>query len=304
MTRECPAIFLPTSGSSLPENTNFAASMTLSIASLNSGSNGNCYYIGNGEEAVFVDAGLSCRETELRMKRLGLQMNRVRAIFITHEHSDHIQGVNQLVSRYQIPVYVSQSTLKEAGFWKIRKFTSPFTTQEPVRIGGLQITAFQKKHDACDPHSFVVSGAKTHIGVFTDIGEPCDQLIHYFKQCHAAFLESNYDEDMLEKGRYPLYLKNRIRGGSGHLSNRQALELYMKHRPSFMSHLLLSHLSKENNSPELVESLFTPVQKDTRVIIASRYQESALYQVAAQEHFFKSLLPKIKPAGHKQLSLF
>jgi phosphoribosyl 1,2-cyclic phosphodiesterase len=184
--------------------------MSLFIASLNSGSNGNCYYIGNGDEAVFVDAGLSCRETEARMKRLGLNMNRVKAIFISHEHSDHILGANQLVTKYQIPVYVSQSTLKEAGFWKIRKFTFHFTDQQSVQIGGLRITAFQKKHDAYDPHSFVVSAEKTNIGVFTDIGTPCERLIHYFKQCHAAFLESNYDEDMLEKGRYPAYLKNRI----------------------------------------------------------------------------------------------
>jgi phosphoribosyl 1,2-cyclic phosphodiesterase len=278
--------------------------MSLFIASLNSGSNGNCYYIGNGEESVFVDAGLSCKETEIRMKRLGLNMSHVKAIFITHEHSDHISGVNQLVAKYQMPVYVSQSTLKEAGFWKIRKFTFHFTDQLPVQIGGLRITAFQKKHDACDPHSFVISAAKTNIGVFTDIGEPCDQLIHYFKQCHAAFLESNYDEEMLEKGRYPFYLKNRIRGGSGHLSNRQALDLYTKHRPSFMSHLLLSHLSKENNSPELVESLFTSILTDTRVIIASRYRESALYEIAQKENPLKMLLPKIRSDKKQQLSLF
>ena len=92
--------------------------MSLFIASLNSGSNGNCYYIGNGEEAVFIDAGISCRETELRMKRLGLSMSRVKAIFISHEHSDHISGVSQLVAKYQIPVYFSQTTLKNAGFWK------------------------------------------------------------------------------------------------------------------------------------------------------------------------------------------
>ena len=278
--------------------------MVLSIASLNSGSNGNCYYIDNGEEAIFVDAGISCKETELRMKRLGLQMNRVKAIFITHEHSDHILGVNQLVSKYKIPVYVSQSTLKEAGFWKIRKFVFHFTAQQPVIIGGLRITAFQKKHDACDPHSFVVSAAKTNIGVFTDIGQPCDQLVHYFKQCHAAFLESNYDEEMLDKGRYPAFLKNRIRGGNGHLSNRQALDLYQNHRPAFMSHLLLSHLSKENNSPELVESLFTSIPTDTNVIIASRYQESALYQIPLQENPLRILYSKNRNIGKQQLSLF
>ena len=278
--------------------------MALRIASLNSGSNGNCYYIGNGEEAVFVDAGLSCRETELRMKRLSLPMNQIKAIFISHEHSDHILGVNQLVAKYQIPVYVSQHTLKEAGFWKIRKFTFHFNDQQPVIIGGLRITAFQKKHDARDPHSFVVSGAKTNIGVFTDIGSPCDQLIHYFKQCHAAFLEANYDEDMLDKGRYPFILKNRIRGGEGHLSNLQALEIYKKHRPDFMSHLLLSHLSKENNSPELVTNLFNSFPTDTRIVVASRYHESDIYEISTPEVPNHTFRPRNKPAGKQQLSLF
>jgi phosphoribosyl 1,2-cyclic phosphodiesterase len=278
--------------------------MMLSIASLNSGSNGNCYYIDNGDEAIFIDAGISCRETELRMKRLGLNMSRVKAIIVSHEHSDHILGVNQLVSKYKIPVYVSQTTLKEAGFWKIRKYVVHFTAQQPISIGGLQITAFQKKHDACDPHSFVVSAAKTNIGVFTDIGEPCDQLVHYFKQCHAAFLESNYDEEMLDKGRYPAFLKNRIRGGNGHLSNRQALDLFRNHRPDFMSHLLLSHLSKENNSPELVESLFAAIPTDTRVVIASRYRESPVYEIPLRENPLKMLIPKIKASVRQQLSLF
>jgi phosphoribosyl 1,2-cyclic phosphodiesterase len=278
--------------------------MTLSIASLNSGSNGNCYYIDNGDEAVFIDAGITCRETELRMKRLGLSMSRVKAIVISHEHSDHILGVNQLVNKYKFPVYVSQSTLKEAGFWKIRNHVVHFTSQQPIIIGGLKITAFQKKHDACDPHSFIVSAAKTNIGVFTDIGEPCDQLVHYFKQCHAAFLESNYDEEMLDKGRYPAFLKNRIRGGNGHLSNRQALDLFRNHRPDFMSHLLLSHLSKENNSPELVESLFSAISTETRVIIASRYRESAVYQIPIKENPLRMLIPKIKSSTKQQLSLF
>jgi len=278
--------------------------MPLSIASLNSGSNGNCYYIGNGDEAVLIDAGISCRETELRMKRLGLPMNRVKAIFISHEHSDHIQGISTLVSKYHLPVYFSQPTLKKAGLGKIRKNAFHFTAQQPVMIGSLRITAFQKTHDACDPHSFVVSASKTNIGIFTDIGKPCDQLIHYFKQCHAAFLESNYDEDMLENGRYPLYLKNRIRSGEGHLSNRQALELYVQHRPSFMTHLFLSHLSKENNSPELVESLFTAIPTSTRIVIASRYQETALYEISVPETDAQTLLLRTKSSTKQQLSLF
>jgi len=279
--------------------------MLISIASLNSGSNGNCYYIGTENEGIFVDAGLSCRETEIRMKRLGLPLNRIKAIFVSHEHSDHILGISQLVSRYHIPVYTSQATLKEAGFWKIRKFVSHFTEQEPIQIGNFRVTAFPKKHDAIDPYSFVVSVSKTNIGIFTDIGKPCERLVHYFRQCHAAFLEANYDEEMLENGRYPVYLKNRIRGGEGHLSNREALALYLEHRPEFMSHLFLSHLSRENNSPELVESLFRQNASTTQVHIASRYRETELFQLEEKENPLRQFISKLRiPKQQQQLSLF
>lgn len=254
--------------------------MTLSIASLNSGSNGNCYYIGNGEEAVFVDAGLSCAETEQRMGRLGLGMDGVKGIFISHEHSDHILGLSAIVQKYKIPVYVNAGTLREIRGKKLRAFVRPFESHQPVSIGNLLITPFPKKHDARDPHSFVVNCQQITVGIFTDIGQICEQLVHYFRLCHAAFLEANYDEDMLRNGKYPYYLKNRIKGGNGHLSNHQALELFKTHRPAFMTHLLLSHLSQENNSPELLLSLFEAHKTDTRVIIASRYQETQVYPVS------------------------
>jgi phosphoribosyl 1,2-cyclic phosphodiesterase len=146
-------------------------------------------------------------------------------------------------------------------------------------IGGLSIIAVPKFHDACDPHSFVVSCNHVNVGIFTDTGSPCKNLIHHFKQCHAAFLESNYDEKMLEQGSYPYALKNRIRGGRGHLSNRQALQLFLEYRPPFMSHLLLSHLSENNNQPEIVQNLFGSCAGRTQIVIASRYQETSLYHI-------------------------
>jgi phosphoribosyl 1,2-cyclic phosphodiesterase len=154
-----------------------------------------------------------------------------------------------------------------------------FFAHEAVTIGALSITAFPKFHDACDPYSFVVSSSNVCVGVFTDIGTPCQQLIKYFKQCHAAFLEANYDEEMLDEGNYPIYLKNRIRGGKGHLSNKQALELFINHRPEFMSHLLLAHLSKNNNSPEIVQQIFHPHAGKIKVLVASREKETELLQI-------------------------
>lgn len=253
--------------------------MSLQIASLNSGSNGNCYYIGNATEAVLIDAGLSCRETEKRMYKLGLPIEKVKAIFISHEHSDHIKGVQGLANKFMMPVFITPGTLKRSGiFIKERNFY-PFEAHKPVTIGNLQVTAFPKKHDAADPHSFIIQYKDITVGVFTDIGMACDNVSKYFNLCHAAFLETNYDEHMLENGNYPLHLKKRIRSGEGHLSNKQALEIFIAHRPQFMTHLLLAHLSRENNHPLLVQELFDKHAGNTSVIVASRYEPTALYNI-------------------------
>ncbi|QJW88455.1 MBL fold metallo-hydrolase [Spirosoma taeanense] len=255
--------------------------MPLFITSLNSGSNGNCYYVGNEREAVLIDAGISCRETETRMRRLGLSMETVKAIFVSHEHSDHIRGISQLAKKYQFPVFITPGTLRSSGLSELRLPIQPLRGHEPVWIGELCITAFPKLHDAADPHSFLITCLDTRVGVFTDIGSPCTQLIDHFSQCHAAFLEANYDEQMLERGRYPYYLKHRIRGGKGHLSNQQALHLLRTHKPAFMSHLLLAHVSKENNCPNLIRELFTPHMESTELIVASRFEETPVYQIDA-----------------------
>ena len=273
--------------------------MALFITSLNSGSNGNCYYIGNGNDAVLVDAGISCRETEKRMKQLGLEMKKVKAIFVSHEHGDHIKGVSTLANKYNLPVYITNITAKH-GPRLISHLVKKFKADEPVLIGELLVTAFTKHHDAADPHSFIVSYDRVTVGVFTDIGKACTQVIHYFKQCHAVFLEANYDEELLENGRYPLHLKNRIRGGQGHLSNKQALELFTTHRPPFMTHLILTHLSKENNTPQLAQQLFAQHANGTAIIVASRYEATAIYTITPTGLEEKNV-PLLKPM---QLALF
>lgn len=278
--------------------------MSLSITSLASGSNGNCYYIANEREAVLVDAGISCRETERRMSRLGLSMQKVKAIFISHEHSDHIRGLPVLAAKYSLPVYISSGTLRHCPFHLNRQFVYSFTAGLPVSIGELSVTPFIKFHDAAEPHSFMVSGNGVNVGVFTDIGGPCQQLSYYFRQCHAAFLEANYDEDLLEKGRYPIYLKNRIRGGQGHLSNKQALAFFIHHQPSFMSRLILSHLSGENNCPELVHRLFTQSVKGTEISVASRFKETPVYTITSVAKEAKRMRMPAAPPRPEQLSLF
>ena len=278
--------------------------MSLQIASLNSGSNANCYYIGNSNEAILIDAGLSCRETEKRMKRLGLDISLVKAIFISHEHCDHIAGLKVLSKKYRLPVYITNNTLQNCGLEIEKEFVFSFMHSEPVSIGELSIIPFTKSHDAQDPHSFIVAGNAVHIGVITDIGYACRHVIKHFRLCDAVFLESNYCEQMLSDGPYPLSLKRRISSRKGHLSNNQALELFLNHKPQHLQLLILSHLSQNNNRPEIVDKMFREHARGVKVVIASRYKETELFSIE-RGHIVKTLksLKKIKE-NKAQLSLF
>lgn len=255
--------------------------MSLYMASLNSGSNGNCYYVGNTDEAVLIDAGLSCREIERRLRQLNLAIQKIKAVFISHEHSDHIRGLEVLAKKHRLPVYITQPTLYHGGLSLHPDQVVSFVSEQAVSIGNLTVMPFSKHHDASDPYSFTVSCGGVTVGVFTDLGRCCDKLVKYFKLCHAAFLESNYDDEMLDKGGYPWHLKNRIRSGRGHLSNKEALQLFLDHRPSHLQLLLLSHLSANNNSATLVEQLFNANAGGVKMVVASRHEVSELFQVNA-----------------------
>ena len=271
--------------------------MSLFVTSLNSGSNGNCYYIGNEKEAVLVDAGISCREIETRMKRLGLQMQKVKAIFVSHEHNDHIKGIPTLAKKHQLPIYITEPTKKHGRLNLQKELVKSFTAYEAVTIGDLAIMPFPKLHDASDPYSFIISCKEITVGVFTDIGAPCSHVIKHFQQCHAAFLEANYDEVMLDQGNYPYFLKTRIRGGMGHLSNKQALDLFTNYKPAFMSHLFLSHLSKNNNSPDLVGELFNKHAGSVKMIVASRYEQTPVYYITNEGRYERGV---IRPGAQKR----
>ncbi|MBI5371937.1 MAG: MBL fold metallo-hydrolase [Sphingobacteriales bacterium] len=278
--------------------------MPLYLCSLNSGSNANCYYIGNREEAVLIDTGLSCRETERRMRQRDLEMGKVKAIFISHEHSDHITGMTGLSKKYHIPVYITNGTFVNSNMPMEEDLLCSFKHASPVRIGALTITPFKKSHDAADPHSFMVSGHGVNVGVITDIGYACKRVIKYFGQCHAAFLESNYCPDMLRNGSYPYPLQKRISGDDGHLSNHQALELFQQYRSPELELLILSHLSKNNNSPETVEKLFAPHADDTTIVVASRYEAGEVFCI--EDKLMQEVIKEKKKMvkNQQQLSLF
>ncbi len=253
--------------------------MSLYITSLNSGSNGNCYYVGNSNEAVLVDVGISCKEVEKRMARLQLSLDKVKAIFISHEHSDHIKGLEVFSKKYSLPVYITSSTLNNSRLNLNEYLVKVFKAYDPIIIGNLIVRAFPKRHDASDPYSFIVEGDGVKVGVLTDIGSVCENVAQNFKQCNAAFLEANYDDGLLESGQYPYYLKQRIKSDKGHLSNLQAVDLFVNHKSEFMTHVILSHLSKDNNCPMVVKDLFMQHAQQTQVIVASRLQETDVFHI-------------------------
>lgn len=277
--------------------------MSLFISSLNSGSNANCYYVGNAHEAILIDAGLSGRETVKRMKILGLKQEHLKAIFISHEHRDHISGLEALQKKLHIPIYITEKTKAASGITLQKELVFSFHAKQKIQIGEIIVEPFLKWHDAADPYSFFISYKNIHVAVITDIGHACEEVKTYFKKCDAAFLEANYCETMLKEGDYPFHLKKRISGNSGHLSNHQALELFLQHRSQKLKLLILSHLSKNNNRPEIVSELFKPHAAETEIFIASRDKESEVFEVLENKQVLVMQKSKTK-TSHQQLSLF
>lgn len=256
----------------------------MKYAAIASGSNGNCYYIAKGEDVVLVDVGINTKHVELRMAKLGLSPAAVKAIFITHEHGDHIRGLSVFCKRYQIPVYITQGTYKGTRLHLPEYLVHIINTDSRTTVGELTVVGVPKYHDAKEPCSFVVTDGNINVAILTDLGRGCDNVKHVIQHADILLLESNYDEEMLRTGRYSYYLKNRISSGWGHISNREALELLLENRSPRLKHLILGHLSGENNKVDIVEQTFAPHCEEIEVSIAMRTEETPLYEyVAAQQ---------------------
>ena len=176
---------------------------TLKIASIASGSNGNCYYLGNDDDAILVDAGISARQTVERMTRLGLSLSNLRGVFISHEHSDHVRGIDVFCRKYSVPVFMTEKTYESSGRVINDKLLNFFSPGKPVNVGNICVTPFLKSHDAVEPCSFSVSSGNKNVAVMTDIGFECENVIAHIRNADAVFLESNYDDHMLKTGFLP-----------------------------------------------------------------------------------------------------
>lgn len=226
------------------------------MVSIASGSSGNCIYIGSDDTHILVDAGISNKRIQQGLNGIGLGGNDVNGIFITHEHSDHIKGLGVLSRKFHIPVYGTRETLDEIAASKSlgefdRDLLTPILPDMDFSLGDLKVRPFKIDHDAANPVAYRVKCGAKSVAVATDMGHFDQYIIDNLQGLDALLLESNHDVRMLESGPYPYYLKRRILGDYGHLSNENAGRLlnYVLHDK--LKKIFLGHLSKENNYEDL-----------------------------------------------------
>ncbi|PTX92913.1 metal-dependent hydrolase [Spartobacteria bacterium LR76] len=242
------------------------------VITLGSGSAGNSMLVRGASTAFLVDAGLSARQLSVRLQACGVQVEDLSGVLLTHEHQDHCGGLKVLMSRYRFPVYCNPLTaraMSDAGFphanWQLFQNGSAFTLSE------FSILPFQVPHDAADPVGFRISARGACLGVLTDLGYATRNIFDVLKGIHGLFIETNYDEAMLQRDlRRPWSVKQRIQSRHGHLSNTAAARVVEELDAPDLRHVILGHLSKDCNSPELAETC-------VRSSLATRRRDAAVY---------------------------
>lgn len=255
----------------------------MEISALASGSSGNCFYIGNENEAILIDAGISAKQTINRLLQIGGNPEKIKAIFITHEHSDHIRGSDVLARKLKIPIFATNATAKKGFLCSNKILINCIEKNTTLKIGSLKIEAFSKFHSAADPVSFNVYENKK-VSVITDAGHACENIKKHVSNCNFIFIEANHDEEMLENGPYPIYLKKWIKGDEGHLSNSQAASCIKKYASAKLEKIILSHLSSTNNTPEIALATFKEIIKarndfHPKISVSVREQPTQLFKI-------------------------
>lgn len=229
---------------------------SLAFASIGSGSKGNGTLVAFDDTCVLVDCGFSLKETELRLQRLQITPQELSAILVTHEHSDHISGVGALARKYAVPVYLTAGTLRSGRIGEVPRHHI-INSHDLFQLGNLAIQPVAVPHDAKEPVQYVFRSDKSVLGILTDLGSITSHVIEHYRHCDALLLEANHCPQMLDDGPYPLHLKERVAGDWGHLSNQQsAILLQAMTKP--LKHLVLAHLSEQNNHPSRVEEHLRP----------------------------------------------
>ncbi|MDA0978619.1 MAG: MBL fold metallo-hydrolase [Proteobacteria bacterium] len=228
--------------------------MTVRFASLGSGSKGNSTLVDDGESCLLVDLGFSVKETVHRLARLGKKPVDITAILVTHEHGDHIHGVAPFARKFDIPVYLTHGTYQPKSMGQL-PVMNLINCHRVFECGSFEVTPVAVPHDAKEPCQYVLRSSGATVGILTDLGHITDHVKSSYSNCDALLLECNHDLEMLEQGPYPAPLKRRVGGDYGHLNNHQAAALLDAVDLQQLDHLVISHISEQNNQPALAQAV-------------------------------------------------
>jgi phosphoribosyl 1,2-cyclic phosphodiesterase len=233
--------------------------MGFRLSVLASGSKGNCLVVSSSSTSLLVDCGLSCRETLNRMRQAGEDPERLDAVLITHEHSDHVRGLEVLARKLGLSVFLTEPTASAYRRWfRASQGEKPrldrvetFTAGHPFQVGDIAVTPFTIPHDAADPVGFVFRTEGLKVGLVTDLGYMPPNVRHQLRGCDGVVVESNHDLEMLRSGPYPWAVKQRVMSRVGHLSNQTLADFFLNDYDGGAAFVVLAHLSEQNNHPEI-----------------------------------------------------
>jgi phosphoribosyl 1,2-cyclic phosphodiesterase len=238
------------------------------FCALTSGSSGNCFLVGDKKEYVLIDAGISSKRIVEKLNQIKINPLDIKAIFLTHEHSDHTRGADVFARTFKIPIYATKGTINssEQDFEAIcseKDLINEIKNNELMNFKGFDVQSFSKSHDAKDPVSLSIFGKKA-ISVITDAGFCCSNIKKAISESNVLCIESNHDIKMLEEGPYPWHLKKRIKSDSGHLSNVQCSLGVLEFANKKLKNVILSHLSQTNNTSKLALQTFKSLVKERK----------------------------------------
>jgi len=254
----------------------------MEISALASGSSGNCFYVEHNDTGILIDAGISAKRIVERLEFLKRNPEMIKGIFVTHEHGDHIRGADVFARHFNVPIYATKKTAKSCFLCSDEKLVHFIRNNSTTEIGGMRIEAFSKPHACADPVSYNVMNDRK-ISIITDVGFASKNVISNVSDSDFLAIESNHDEMMLDAGPYPYFLKKWIKSNQGHLSNTQAALCVLEHARSELKHIMLSHLSKTNNTPSLAIETFKILKErkdlQPKITVSDREFHSPLFRV-------------------------
>ncbi|MBI2432191.1 MAG: MBL fold metallo-hydrolase [Candidatus Hydrogenedentes bacterium] len=254
----------------------------LRFSLLGSGSSGNAALVVSPRTKVLIDNGLSFRQLEARVSAIGSSLEGLDAVFVTHEHGDHVHGLGTLARRLDVPVFMTEETFRSLppGVGKLPRIET-FEAGDTVRVADLEVSSFSIAHDAADPVSFTIACDGAKLGLAIDVGHVSQLVRNRLSRCHALVLESNYCPDMLMQGSYPPQVQQRIRGRLGHMSNYDMTSLLNTLLHDALKLVVLVHISERNNHPDLVRRLAQQVlaKRPAMLHLATQNEPTKLFEV-------------------------